>query len=622
MKNIKKFLTLCLGLGLVGGSLLAVSTIAKTRDANHVETFATHEILNDKFIPMTAGNIEGENFDASVHIRGNNPNFWSGRYYGTHEDVIDTIDIDGWRKGNIRTQEFNQQSSSDGNDMYISFLYGGNTADCFINIWNQGIGDFYANIKNDFFQDPNSSLNMCFRYFKVPNNLSGRTLIFMHDDSDGAGCGGITFSELRINQTWDDVVTSYRNFLLGYALSSLKNEANLNAYNRIKYLHENESYYADLKSAISSLPALTNVDDDFEVNNSLRDWVVDWNNTTGYYNRETIYSNASHKVDGYFTNGMPFNQHGSFFLNEDANGFPEDGKYRLVSREFQLGGVGLISAKLGGGTSVLELLDGETFEVLASTDIHGDAEGNYICNPGFSFGEGDRADLDMCATGARLNTLTRVYLDCTSYAYSTYHKTVRVALTDGRTGGDWGKAYFDDVKTNYVSYPALNVELLTQNVGNDVFHHGVITDKYVGSNSTTFGKAYAFMQDFYNVMRGVGAGRSYCSILESNEVASLLTAYASLDSDVKALVDAAVDFDFGTSATSENWFLSTANVGENVGDTMTYVNYLVNNASSPLKASIFRTNDNTNTTIMVICIVVVSTTMLLLFVIRKRRFYK
>lgn len=614
---MKKFL-LTLGLGAIFGIGALSAAVLPEKEASKapVEVAAVdlHDLTNDKFIPMTASNLVSDQFDVGAQIRGNNPNFWSGRYYGTSEDVLDTVDINGGQIGEIRTHYFNQQGGK-----YITFLMGGNTDDCFINIFVDGKGDVGDHLRNPFFSDPYSSLNMCFRYFHMDNaDAVNRTLIFFRDDNAGSNCGGITFSELRINQTYEEVVESYRNFLLGYKLSASSSAANKSAYDRIMELHNNDAYYAGLKASLDAQPALTNVNDNFEVNNSLKDWVVDWQYTTNHFNKETIYSNATHKQDGYFVNGMPFNQQGSYFLNEDANGFPEGGKFRLVSRAFTLDGVGLISAKLGGGTAVLQLLDADTLEVLASTDIHGDAEGEYVCNPGFNVGTGDRADLDMYNTGARLNTLTRVYLDC----YAHKNKSVRVALTDGRSGGGWGKAYFDDVVTYYASYPYFNVEApLSQKVGG-VDHYGVVTDRYVGDTSTlNFGKAYSFVRRFWDEVRGLGNQQSWCSATVDPKVthAGLIEAYDALGEE-KAIVDGSADFCFVSGGNRTAYLTSPVNVEDyNVGDTMLALeNFVfVNNQSS--RGVIGLTSDSSTTTIIIISVVCLASAVALFVFLRKRK---
>lgn len=562
MKKFSKLLTTALACGVLGAGAFAITSGVKA-----AKTEALHDLTYDKFVPMIADNFETASFlNLHEQFKGGHASYWTDRYYGTSEGVLDTVGIFGDKRGDFRTNWFKQTPSTADNKTYITFLLGGNTNNnTFINIWDENniVRDrnIYSNIRNDFYVD---GLNMYFRYFEMPTDLNGeRMLLYFNEDGGTTGCEGITFADLRINQSFDDVVSSYRNFLLGYQMSAAKNSDNLAAYNAIMDLHNNNAYYAPLKAKLDARETLTNVDDDFEVNDRLSDWVLDWNYTTTGFNLDTIYSDAVAKVDGYFVNPMPFNKHGNMFLNEDANGFPEDQKYRLVSREFELGGVGLISAKLGGATAVLELLDADTLAVLASTDIHGSAEGNYVCNPGFISGSGESAHLDICQSGARLNTLTRVYLDCSAHV----GKSVRVALTDGRTGGDWGKAYFDDVKTYYAEYPSFNVESISQTVS-DVTHYSVVTDKYVGSSSNEFGEAYEFLQSFYSAVRNSSNGQSWCNVKTSDPVQAVISDYAELSEEAKAIVDSSKDYDFGTGATSANWYLSAPNLVYNVGQTM------------------------------------------------------
>lgn len=631
MKNIKKILTLGLGLGLLGGSLVAIGSHQKTAEAQALE-----DLTYTKFVPMLSENLVSAGFaNVGDHIRGGHPSYWSNRYYGTTENVLDTVDIYGDKRGDFRTNWFKQEKSTADKKMYITFLLGGNTNNnTFLHIWDENQGrNVYSNIKNDFYSDPDLRLNMCFRYFEMPTDIDGnRMLIYFNEDGGTTNCEGITFSELRINQTWDDVVASYRNFLLGYKLSSSANSENLAAYNAILNLHNNNSYYAQLKADINALPALNNVDDDFEVNNALVDWVVDWNNTTAYYNKETVYSNAAEKKDGYFYNGMPFNQTNDYFLNEDANGFPEGEKYRLVSREFQLEGHGFISAKLGGGTAVLELLDADSLEVLATTrsvcdPFYDNGNPKEIYNPGFCYPEGERPELDMFATGARLNTMSRVYLDCTDYLFSTYHKKVRVALTDGRTDGGWGKAYFDDVRTNYTGFPPFEAQALSQthydgeNV--DWTHYGVVTDRYVGSASTTLGEAYSFVRLFWDTVRSLGSEQSWCSNKENSSTvyASLISAYEDLSDDtVKLIVDSSTDYAYINGNVRTAYLTTPVNVSAyNVGNTMSaIITGVYPSSSSQLFNSIG--NNKNNDVILLIAISVISASLMgTLLIIKKKR---
>lgn len=629
MKNIKKILTLGLGLGLLGGSLVA----AGAHKNKNVQAEALHDVAYEKFVPMLAENLESAGFaNVGDHIRSGHPSYWDNRYYGTTENVLDTVDIMGDKKGDFRTQWFKQEKSTAEKKMYITFLLGGNTCNnTFLNIWDETQGrDVYDHIKNVYYSDPDLRLNMCFRYFEMPTDIDGnRMLIYFNEDGGTTNCEGITFSELRINQTWDDVVASYRNFLLGYKLSSSANSENLAAYNAIMNLHNNNADYAQLKASLNALPSLNNVNDNFEVNNALVDWVLDWNNTTAYYNKETVYSNAIEKKDDYFYNGMPFNQSDSYFLNEDANGFPEDQKYRLVSREFELSGHGFISAKLGGGTAVLELLDADSLEVLATTkQVYSTFEGQEIYNPGFNVPEGSRPELDMFATGARLNTMSRVYLDCHEHLYSLTGKKVRVALTDGRTGGGWGKAYFDDVRTNYSYFPPFEAQALSQRHYNgenlEWTHYGVVTDLYVGSSATTLGEAYSFVRTFWNTVRSLGSEETWCSNKDnaSTVYASLISAYEGLSDDtVKLIVDSSTDFAFINGTTRTAYLTSEINTSKyTVGDTMNAIINGVFPEQGVSPSNLFKTTNNNSTTIVIIVISVISiSSLVLLLAVKKRR---
>ena len=118
----------------------------------------------------------------------------------------------------------------------------------------------------------------------------------------------------------------------------------------------------------------------------------------------------------------------------------------------------------------------------------------------------------------------------------------------------------------------MKVDAIQQQWNDSPLYHGVVTDKYYGDMTTDFGKAYTFVQNYYGVMRNVSNGQSWCTISESQAVTDMKAAYNALSSDVKALVNAAQDYDFGSAATSENWYLATPNLEYTIGQTVAYIN--------------------------------------------------
>ena len=568
-------------IALVGFSASLVVVGATALALQKKQTFAqvNADIDVTDYVPVCTENFTSGEFNIAEQISYYHETFFDpARHFGTTRPFINTINSTGRdmhesRTGDIRSQVFNQTGE------YISFVMGGNgtTLDGqghplnFVNVWDEQRGYNVAEyIANTAFQDADISCNMVFKYVQVPSDHRGRTLIYIHDGSTGS-FGGVTFGELRINQTWDEVVESFSAHLATYALSC-NNAANESAYSKIKKLYEEDSYYAALRT---SLAAKTSADDGFEKKNGLNNWAFDRTNSSDVVDFNTVISDNGYKSDDYFSVPMPANKTGDRYINADASGIAENQKYRIVSSEFTLSGRGLISAKLGGGTAVLELLDDE-YNVLETTSTGATGE-NPILNPAFVGDTGEQR-FNIVESGVRLNTMSRVYLDCTEHL----GKRVRVALSDARTGNGWGLAYFDEVKTYYPTNEGLSFKLdkITQTKDENNVYYGVVTDKYVGPANTDFGKAYAFVTSFYETMRDPAHGASWCTVKENQDVVDLVDAYEDLTSAVKAIVDASQDYNYGKNLTSANWYRSQPDTTTyTIGATMAYV---VNGEAAPL----------------------------------------
>lgn len=567
-----------LGFGIAFSLLAAGATTLAMSSQQSVKEAKADVLSAEHYIEANASNFYSGEYNMDNQIsQGYETFFDPNRFFGTTHPFINTLNSNGRNMhegatGDIRSHDFNQTGE------YVSFLIGGNPhatgGDNFVNLWQAEEGyNIVSGIGNDAFSDPNISCNMIFKYIQVPADARGRCLIYIHDGTTG-NFGGVTFGELRINQTWDDVVESFSAHIATYKLSC-NNQANIDAYNAVKNFYDTNAYYADLRTALA---AKTSADDNFEKANGLTNWAYDRCGSTApngdlvTVNFNNIISNAVAKVDGWFEVPMPFNQTGSYFLNADSSGVAEDCKYRFVSSEFTLSGVGLISAKLGGGTAVLQLLD-SNFNVLKSTSTNASGE-NPILNPGF-YDTGVREDsFNIVVNNMRLNTMSRTYLDCAEYK----NTRVRVAISDDRTGGNWGLAYFDDVVTYYESLPSFRLDKISQ-TQNETTYHGIVKDQYVGptgENRTTFGKAYDFVNSFYNTMRNPSNAVSFCTVSESSEVQALLTEYNGMATSapaVKAIVDASQDYTYGKNVTSANWYLSEVDTTTyTIASTMTYLN--------------------------------------------------
>ena len=563
MKHVKKVVALSVALALVGGALGALAL--QHDQANKTE--AATNLGAVKYLAVNDTNFYKDNNSfgkggtgVGELTSGRRETFHGDRRsYNALDNFINTMAKTGeGETGWIRSNEWVHTGG------YISFLMGGNSS-CYVNIWAEpenelpgenvveGIHtDFYAShdaynadYENGLVSDFELSANMALKYFQIPDRLIGRRMIVFMEDNATGYYGGIQFGDLRVNQSLEEVARTFSTHKQQIAL-----DAQLTKQNEYSADYMLNTYYADTTkygALITAEAALNNADEGFE-EYGLTNWAYDRYNSTVDINFAGAVSSDDAKAG--FGERMPANKSGNFYFNADSsidlfNG-GEDHKYRLVSNEFTLSGNGFISAKLGGGTAVLSLIDSTGAE-LATTRCAA-AEGTNILNPVF---HDSGSVANIVENGGRFNTMTRVILDASTHL----GKKVRIAISDDRTGGNWGLAYFDEIVTKYDSLPTLRVDRIQQQYNDTPTYCGVVTDKYFGSLTTTFGKAYDFVQRYYAAMRNVANGASWCTIANNQTVTDLLDEYDALDSDVKALVNAAQDYDFGSAATSTDWFL-------------------------------------------------------------------
>ena len=593
---MKKALSI-LSLGILAASVATGIAISNNKSAKEAKA---DTLEYRTYIPVREGWIENTDGSGETTInaatRARNDRFWNGngdvnnwdsqeRTFNAMDEFIDTIHRanggEGWR-GAYRTPEL---TLHDNDHRYISFLFGGGAdgaeGEIFANVYQitgaAGSGNRIVHINTSFdgsgyFNNeglnPNRlnapiSCNMVFKYFELPNEIQpgDKFLIYVRDGKTGS-YGGFTFGDVHINQTLADVAKSFSAHKQQMKLNEFTSDWNRVANEYVLNYYATDAFYASVRAAEA---ALDNADDGFE-NNGLSNWAYDKQFSGVDLNFQGMVSDNDAKN---WTERMPANKSDNLYLNADVSGVAEDAKYRFVSHEFTLSGTGFISAKLGGGTAVMSLIDAEGNELVTSRIA--EATGTNILNSAFL----DASVANVMTSGARLNTMSRTYLDASAHL----GKKVRVILSDDRTGGNWGLAYFDEVVTKYTTVPTFKVDRIEQQFNDTPLYHGVVTDKYVGSAATTFGQAYAFVQRYYSVMRSGANGQSWCSALQSQDVQDLLTDYAALNSDVKALVDAAQDYDFGTGATSENWYLTEANLNYTIGQSMAYAGNMPNNGA-------------------------------------------
>ena len=588
---------------LLLASVLTTGIVVSSSNKKTIEKASAEEETIVKYLPVNSDNFvvnsawddafDGKNVNDLTSSRFET--FHDGRRtYNALDSFLNSMaKVDEVRRGCFRSVRWVHRGG------YVSFLLGGN-GENFVNIWDEtsphnvaeGIhNDFYAsrNSWDSAYQDGSAadfelSGNMALKYFHVPDELIGHELIVYIEDKTQSYYGGVTFGNLKVNQTLEEVARTFSAHKQQIALDAqLSNQNNFSASYMLNTYYKT-SYYNDLIAAEANLD---NADEGFETY-GLSNWAYDKAFSSAVIN--FVSSISDNDAKGGFGERMPANKSDNLYFNADTTGIDEGEKYRLISNEFS--GTGLISAKIGGGTAVMSLID-DTGAELATTRC-ATAEGTNILNPSFYDPAGGVANI--MTSGARLNTMTRTYLDASAHL----GEKVRIVLSDERTGGNWGLAYFDEVITKYDTVPTFKVDKIRQQYNENPMYHGVVTDKYVGSSSTTFGQAYAFLQDFYGIMRNPTNGGTYCSINSSQAVQDLLNNYQALNSDVKALVDAAQDFDFGASATSANWYLAEANTGHTVAQTMAYALNLPYSAPEPTR--FFSSHNNTMLSIEIVII--------------------
>lgn len=579
---------------LAGSILISANHTVKEAKAEAVD-YQTYVPLRDGWIENTDGSAESNLNDL---IRARNDRFWNGqasgwdsqeRSFNALDEFVDTIHRanggEGWR-GAYRTPEL---VLKDNDHRYVSFLFGGGGNDIFVNIFQvsgaAGSGDRISGIRtaldeSGYFENEGGvnpdklnapiSCNMVLKYYELPNEIQpgDHFLIYVRDGRTG-GYGGFTFGDVHINQTLEDVARTFSAHKAQMKLNEFASDWTRVANEYVLNYYANDSYYAAVRTAEA---ALTDANDDFEINNRLSKWAYDQQNSTfengalGAINYDGIYATADTKLGGYFNDNdgyMPLNKSGNQYLTGEPSdigdgirncGLPESAKYRLVSPEFTLTGTGLVSAKLGGHYTKMSLLD-SNFNVLLTT---GDE------NPAFV----DSGVANIINSGSRLCTMVRTYLDCSAYL----NQRVHIALEDGRTGGGWNLSFFDEVVTNYPTLPSFKLDVISQHsTKSEEVYNGVVFDKLVvGANyNADFKAAYDFVNSYYGAARNSASGFSRCSA----DLSGLMTTYDGLSSAAKAVVDESEDYYYGDNMGhfDGDWYFASVNKTYKIGQAITAI---------------------------------------------------
>ena len=651
MKKLVSILSLAGGIAAlaIGGISLSASKSSAVKEAKaDAPSYQTYVPLRDGWIENTDGSAETVLNDA---IRARNDRFWNGnadpnnwdsqeRSFNALDEFVDTIhranDGEGWR-GAYRTPEL---VLHDNDHRYVSFLFGGGGDDIFVNIFQvsgeAGAGDRITGIRTALdltgsFDDKDAKLNapiscnMVFKYYELPNEIQpgDHFLLYVRDGRTG-GYGGFTFGSVQINQTLEDVARSFSAHKAQIKLNEYMSDWTRNANEFVLNFYANDSYYATVRTAEA---ALTDANDDFEINNRLSKWAYDQQNSVyengdlGNIDFNGIYSDKEWKWDGYFYDNdglMPTNKTGNLFLTGEPSGvdgpncgLPETAKYRLVSPEFTLSGTGLISAKIGGHYAKFSLLDAN-YNVLATT-------GN---NPSFV----DANMTNIISSGARLCTMTRTYLDCTAFLGQRVH----VAIEDSQTGGNWNLAYFDEIVTRYDSLPSFKLDVIHQHSSkSENVYNGVVYDKCVWdadvvdlSDTTTynadFKAAYDFVTTYFSTVRTSGNSFSACGDNRTAAKSALETAYNGLSANAKVVVDASEDFHYGDAVGhyEGDYYLAAVNKTWTIGESMSAI---ISGTYPTLHLTIFNSDLKDSQYIIYIALFGMITAVVVCVFLRKRK---
>lgn len=519
--------------------------------------------VGEKYIPFNAANFTvdtnpvGFN-DANDWVTGRYGTFWTHRYFNALDNFYDGFRNEGWT-GTVTSRTWTHTGG------YLSFTLGGNPFDG-ANVVNRvavmaGTTEI-ASIHNNAFQDPSLSLNMIVKVVDIPTQYINAELHLEIIDGKTGGFGGITFGALKVNQTALEVTRTVKTHQVSLASidtdtldahkNSLAKTATLSAYST-------DSVYTPFLNT-----TLTSVNEDFEVN-GMTNWGYDIDysqisteNTDKYLGIN--FGTAVSSDTTFWAEEVPFNKEGTSFYNGWAAAPTETAKYRYLSAPMTVTGSGIMSVKMGGRTSELQILDASDLSLLAS-----------FRNPSFV----DASISAIVTTGARQATMTRIVVDASAFV----NDEVIIALADAELGGNWGVVFFDELVTQYAVAPSFKLDLLSHQGEN-----GVNKDMFLGADGSDIKAAYTFLQGYYSALRASGSDFTYCSLLDGDPSAinTVLSDYDGLTSGARAIVDGSQDYSYGLVAGDGNFLHNPVDLTD-VGSSINYMRANVGTSGSQLR---------------------------------------
>ena len=440
---------------------------------------------------------------------------------------------EGWT-GTLTLKSWTQKTQ------YVYFTWGGarDAGDSVRLVFHYGENGQQTLLNNTFVGNP-----MMLKYFKIPDQdyalldkENGFEMYIELVDERSGDYGFHNFGYLHINQTKEQVADAMRLYLNKIGMVTDYRNSQKRIRKEILNHYFGNGYLKDVFYS-----PVDNISDDFESNDEfLKHWYFDFNYSnyarTDFHFDRAIGTDSVRPADTH----MPFNNNGGFFRgwfeNDELGGFinGDNSIYRFISRPFVLSGTGLVSIKMAG-TASLHVIDATNRQNLVYADL-------------LTFKtEGSWDDL----SNSDFNTVTMIRHVINLEAY--VGKTIQLAIADVGDGG-WSAAYFDELVTNYSSYPEFKVDNFKHNESN-VFK----TDKYI--NSTIYdaktnanGMKYVVESDMnkandneiinHQDSSSIKAAydflnNTYYSNKNNNEQRlNVLNAYYALSSDAKAIANA------------------------------------------------------------------------------------
>ena len=542
---------------------LMVGALAIGFASNHKVSKEAHATDMTTYIEMSSSAFTDWTDDAGT-FEGVEAKFWDDEHYF---NALDTF-FCGERKetltGSLTLKSWTQYSQ------YIYFTWGG-AQDLDDNVYLEfHFGEYTATQLNNTF----SENRMLLRYFKIPDDKyalldhdNGFTMYIKLVDNRTKDYGFHNFGYLHVNQTEEQVGDAMRYYLNNIKLSNANNPKGVYGH----YLAN-----ADLRAVF--LKAASNIDENFESKSSfVNHWYLDVN----YDNFAELDRHADQALSvadyrsGVDFSTMPFNKTGSSFFRgwrESGEGYvaSDTPKYRFMSRPFVLSGTGLVSIKMAGRSASLHVIDTETQTDLAWADLRsfnltGDEKSQYL--------------------GFNTVTMVRHYINLSPYL----GKTIQLALADVYDE-QWASSYFDELITNYNSYPTFGIDLTSQQCGEGLqdVAHMYYFDQYIASthidndpNGLKYSKskeevttvdespiyeAYKFLNHYYFSLRSP-ANEFNIGNASVETKRQIVKEYLALSADAKTIVDGSKDLQYNYEFTNE-WYRKAVSTGNNVSVTM------------------------------------------------------